>query len=311
MSELLELSLADYVGLRLDVALTQAWPNLSRVQWQKLLQEDAVTIEGMTPKASLRLTGQEIALITLPELMESELIAENIPLDIRYEDSDLLVVNKAAGMVVHPSLGTETGTLVNAVLFHCPDIAGIGGEKRPGVVHRLDKETSGLIVLAKNDATLRSLQEQFQQRTVHKAYLALLEGAVHPEKAMIDAAIGRDMKDRKRMAVIAIGSSATSRPAQTTYKLVQSYQGYSLVRCLLHTGRTHQIRVHMAYIGHPLVGDRLYGHRKQRLGLKRQFLHSAELGFTHPTTQERLNFESDLPTDLQAILDELIARSNL
>lgn len=304
MSESLEFVL-NYPGMRLDLALTKAHPALSRVQWQKLIREKLVTLAGKPVKASLRLSGDEIVVAEIPPVVESDIVAEDLPLDIRYHDDDLIVVNKASGIVVHPSVGNERGTLVNALLHHFPDIEGVGGEKRPGIVHRIDKNTSGLLVVAKNDHTLRHLQAQFKERTVHKVYLALVEGNVKVGKAKIDAPIGRNPKTRREMMVIPPHHSAHSRPAQTTYEVMERYKAYSLVRCILHTGRTHQIRVHLAYIGHPLVGDYVYGRRKQHLLRGRTFLHSAELGFTHPTTGEPCLIKSDLPLDLQNILAKL------
>ena len=306
MGKQLTLDLNDYVGMRLDRALTAAHSDLSRSQWQKLLKEKQVLIGGQPVKANLKVEAGFVIEATLPEAETTELIAENIPLDIRYEDEDLIVLNKAAGMVVHPAAGHESGTLVNALMYHCPDLPGIGGEIRPGIVHRLDKDTSGLIVVAKHDRSLRHLQAQFKERTVHKRYIALVEGQIRPETAMIDAPIGRDPKQRKKMAVIPYRSSATAREAQTTYEADTIFDDYSLINCILHTGRTHQIRVHMAYIGHPLVGDTVYGRRKSSLLKKRHFLHAAELGF-ETLEGERMGFSAELPSELQSIIDHLHA----
>jgi 23S rRNA pseudouridine1911/1915/1917 synthase len=292
-------------GDRLDVALAGALPHLSRSQLQRLIKEGQVLVEGQKARASQRLDRSSRILLTLPDVVESALIPEAIPLDIRYEDDDLLVVNKPAGMVVHPAAGHDAGTLVNAVLAHCPDLPGIGGERRPGIVHRLDKDTSGLILVAKNDAALSYLQGQFKRRTVKKLYLALVEGNIQPSQALIDAPIGRDPRQRKRMAVIPEGASAQSRPAQTTYRLLQSYGDYSLVECQPHTGRTHQIRVHLAFAGFPIVGDTVYGRRKQRLRLDRHFLHAAELVFRRPADGAELALQAGLPVELQTIIDEL------
>ena len=306
----LELTL-DFPGQRLDRALATVWPELSRVQWQKLIREEGVLINGKPSQASFRLRGDEVAVATIPDIVDVDIVGENIPLDIRYEDDDLLVVNKPAGMVVHPSIGTEKGTLVNAILYHCPELLSIGNEKRPGIVHRLDKETSGLLVVAKNDMALRALQEQFKQRTIHKAYLTLVVGHIRPERALIDAPIGRDPKNRQRMTVIPPQSKHFARSAKTSYELVTDYGGYSLVRCTLHTGRTHQIRVHLGYIGFPIVGDPIYGRKRNLLLKGRQFLHSAELGFKHPRTGEEMQFSAELPPELQAVLDKLILAQQL
>lgn len=295
----------DVPGERLDKVLTEQLPALSRTQIQRLLKEGQILVNGRTAKANLRLDGGEEVTITLPEPEETELVPEAIPLDIRYEDDDMLVINKPAGMVVHPAVGHASGTLVNAILAHCPDLPGIGGEKRPGIVHRLDKETSGLIVIAKNERALRHLQAQFKDRTVGKQYLALVDGQVQPPTAVIDAPIGRDPRQRKKMAVIPVGASAHSRPAQTQYTTITGYDDFTLLRCELFTGRTHQIRVHLAYIGFPIVGDKVYGRRKPTLPLGRHFLHAAVLRVKRPSDNEELTLHAELPTELEAILDKL------
>jgi len=293
-------------GERLDRALAAAMPDLSRAQWQRLIKEGQVTRAGQPAKASLRLEGGERVVAVIPEVEETELLPEAIPLDVRYEDSDILLINKPAGMVVHPAAGHEQGTLVNAVLAYCPDLEGVGGEKRPGIVHRLDKDTSGLILVAKNDRALRHLQAQFKARTVGKVYVALVEGQIQPPSALIDAPIGRDPRQRKKMSVILSRTgSVHARPAQTRYRAVTVYDDYSLLECELHTGRTHQIRVHLAYIGYPIVGDTIYGRRRQRIPLKRHFLHAAELTFRRPSDNEQLTFSTELPPELQVVLDHL------
>ena len=309
MSRQLDLIL-DAPGERLDRALAEAHPELSRSQWQQLITDGLVTMQGQPVKASLRLEGGERVQVMLPDVGETDLQAQQIPLDIVYEDEDLLAVNKPAGMVVHPAPGHSEGTLVNAVLGYCPDLEGIGGERRPGIVHRLDKETSGLILVAKNDRTLRHLQRQFKKRTVSKTYLALVEGHVQPPQALIDAPIGRDPRHRQRMSVIAPGSSASSRPAQTEYKLLEKVEQssvgqFSLVECYPRTGRTHQIRVHMAFAGFPIVGDTTYGRRKQGLALDRHFLHASRLAFRRPSDERELALEARLPDELRAVLDSL------
>jgi len=293
------------IGQRVDIALAAVYPDLSRAQWQRLIKEGVVLVDGRPVKASFRLEAITPVVANLPEVTETELLPEAIPLDIRYEDEDFLVVNKPAGMVVHPAAGHERGTLVNAVLAHCPDLPGIGGEKRPGIVHRLDKETSGLIIVAKHDKALRHLQKQFKARTVSKSYLALVEGHIQPPQATIDAPIGRDPRQRKRMAVIRPGSSARSRESQTVYTLLRSYDDFSLVECQPLTGRTHQIRVHLAFAGYPIVGDTVYGPRKPRLPLQRHFLHAAKLVIQRPSDNQPLALEAELPAELQAILHQL------
>lgn len=299
----IELTL-DAIGERLDRALTAAVPDLSRMQWQKLIREGLVTVDGERARAAYRILGGERLAATIPDVVEAEVAAEDIPLDIRYEDSDLIVVNKPAGMVVHPSLGHAGGTLVNALLAHCPDLEGVGGERRPGIVHRLDKDTSGLIVAAKHDHALWYLQNQFKQRTVSKVYLALVNGALQPPEALIDAPIGRDPRHRQKMAVVATGRG-DARPAQTAFRALTYYTDYTHVECRPHTGRKHQIRVHLAYIGFPVAGDTLYGRRKDPLGLDRHFLHAAELTFRRLSDGEELRLSAELPPDLQAVLDLL------
>lgn len=305
MNKNISLPLADYVGLRFDRALALAHPDLSRMQWQALIKTQKVLINDKAIKASSRVEGSEIAHAELPEIVESELLAEDIPLSIKYEDSDLIIIDKPAGMVVHPGTGHESGTLVNAILFHCDDLSGIGDTKRPGIVHRLDKDTSGLIVVAKNDKTLRELQRQFAEREVHKMYLALCDGQVMPATALVDAPIGRNPKARKKMAVIPPNVSATSRESRTMYETKTAFDDYTLVKCFPKTGRTHQIRVHMAYAGFPLMGDKVYGKRKQTVLRTRHFLHAAELGFKHPTSGEDVLFSAELPPELQAVIEQL------
>lgn len=294
----------DMPGERLDKAVVDAVPRLSRTQVQRLIKDGRLLLNGRSAKANFRLEGGESIEINLPSVEETTLIAEDIPLDIRYEDNDVLLINKPAGMVVHPAAGHTTGTLVNAVLGYCTDLAGVGGEKRPGIVHRLDMDTSGIILVAKNDFALQHLQEQFKNRTIHKEYLALVEGQVQPPEALIDAPIGRDPRQRKKMAVIR-HRSAKSRPATTDYRTEIAYDDYTLLSCVLHTGRTHQIRVHLAFIGHPIVGDTVYGRRKQKIHLKRHFLHANRMIFKRPSDNQPLQFEVELPPDLKHVLDAL------
>jgi 23S rRNA pseudouridine1911/1915/1917 synthase len=292
-------------GERLDRALVQLLPQLSRTQVQKLIKEELVLVNGRAAKASLQLEGGEQVLVTMPEPVNTDLVPDDIPLDIRYEDDDLLVVNKPAGMVVHPGTGHYRGTLVNAVLAHCPDVLGVGYEKRPGIVHRLDKYTSGLIVVAKNDQAIHNIQSQFRRRTVDKRYIALVEGQLNPPEALIDAPIGRNKQERKKMAVIPLRQSATSRPAQTRYRTLASYDDHTLVECQPLTGRTHQIRVHLAYIGFPIVGDNVYGRARQRTALGRHFLHAAKITFRRPSDQQEITCEAELPPELVGFLEKL------
>jgi 23S rRNA pseudouridine1911/1915/1917 synthase len=296
------------IGERLDRALTAAVPELSRMQWQRLIREGLVTVDGERARPSYRIVGGEQLVATVPNVVEASVQAEDIPLDVRYEDRDLIVINKPAGMVVHPSLGHEGGTLVNALLAHCPDLEGVGGERRPGIVHRLDKDTSGLIVAAKHDHALWYLQNQFKQRTIVKVYLALVSGSLQPPEAIIDAPIGRDPRHRQKMAVVPT-TRGDARPAQTAYRALTYYgtgtEGYTYAECRPHTGRKHQIRVHLTYVGFPVVGDPLYGRRKDPLALSRHFLHAAELTFRRPSDDEELHITAELPDDLQAALARL------
>jgi 23S rRNA pseudouridine1911/1915/1917 synthase len=289
---------------RLDRALANAWPALSRAQWQRLIKEVHVRLGSAVAKASTSVSAGDVAYASIPDPAATDLVPEPIPLDIRYEDDDIIVINKPAGMVVHPGTGHETGTLVHAVLAHCPDLPGIGGEIRPGVVHRLDKDTSGLVVMAKTEQALRQVQGQFRARRVEKTYLALVHGQISPPRALIDAPIGRDPSNRKRMSVVT-AESARKRDARTAYQAETIYEAYSLIRCKPITGRTHQIRVHLAYIGYPIVGDATYGRRRERLKLARHFLHAHALTFLRPSDKAVLTLTAELPPDLQAVLDRL------
>lgn len=295
----------DKRGERLDSALVQALPNLSRTYCQRLIKSGLVTVDGLSVRPSHRLSGTEVIWVIIPESEDSELVPEDIPLAIISEDDDILVIDKPAGMVVHPAAGNETGTLVNALIHHCPNLPGISGERRPGIVHRLDKHTSGLIVVAKTDTALRNLQKQFQKRTVEKKYQALVEGRLGKQQFVVEAPIGRDPSDRKKMAVISPGAGIKSRSAETRFSLQKLYGNYSLLNCYPLTGRTHQIRVHLAYIGYPIVGDSKYGRRKPTLKFWRTFLHAAELSFQHPTTNYQLSFYSQLPSELSDLLATL------
>lgn len=296
-------------GERLDKALADLFPELSRAQWQRLIKDGNVFVDAKVAKGSYRLTGSETVEAIIPEPAESELTPQAIPLDIRYEDRDIIVINKPSGMVVHPGLGHENSTLVNALLAYVPDLQGVGDTKRPGIVHRLDKDTSGLLVVAKHDAALRHLQAQFKRRTIDKRYLALVEGQIQPPTALIDAPIGRDPRQRKLMCVIPPDSprarSLRSREAQTRYLTLVNFDEFTLVECAPITGRTHQIRVHLAYIGFPIVGDKVYGRRKQRVPLKRHFLHAAKLSFQRPADDLLVSLEAELPDELQKVIEEL------
>ncbi len=294
---------SEAVGERLDKVIAAELGELSRTQVQRLIDDGFVLVDGRAAqKANQRLDGPVTIEVRIPPPGPSTHQPENIPLDIVFENDDLLVINKPAGMVVHPAAGHAGGTLVNAVLGHAPELEGVGDEQRPGIVHRLDKDTSGLIVVAKNDVTHRELQRQFKDREVEKTYLALLDG--HPPTATgrIEAAIGRDVRNRKRMSIV---PDARGRVAVTEYKVKTTYAEHSLVEGYPHTGRTHQLRLHFAYLRCPIVGDTVYGRRTSSLPLKRHFLHAARLTFTLPGSGQPLTLEAPLPPELERVLKRL------
>ncbi|GBF32976.1 ribosomal large subunit pseudouridine synthase D [Desulfocucumis palustris] len=288
-------------GVRLDVFLAGENPDLSRSHVQKLLEDGQVTVNGGPARASYRVKTGDVIMLTVPPPVEMKVEPEPIPLDIYYEDEDVLVVNKPRGMVVHPAEGNYSGTLVNAVLYHCRDLSGINGVLRPGIVHRLDKDTSGLLMVAKNDVSHVELASQLKDRQVVRRYLALAHGVVKAERGVVDAPIGRDPGDRQRMAVV----FRNGKPAVTHYRVKKKYQNHTYMELRLETGRTHQIRVHLSYIGHPVVGDPKYGPARPHFGLDGQFLHAAVLGFKHPRSGQFIQFESPLPGVLAAVLAEL------
>lgn len=285
-------------GERLDVFLAEQSPDLSRSRIRKLIDDGHVTVDGRPGKPSTRLDVGQTVTLELPPMSPAELQPWDVPLSVVFEDNDLIVVDKPAGMTVHPAPGNEDRTLANAVLAHAPDIEGVGGERRPGIVHRLDKDTSGLIVVAKNERTHSHLSDQFKSREVSKVYFALVVGHPNPPEADIDAPIGRHPHDRQRMAIVSRG-----RPAITRYRIVTSYSRSTLIEARPRTGRTHQIRVHLASVGHPVVGDTTYGRSAE--GLPRQFLHAHHLAFTHPVSGENIRFETELPSDLKSYLGRL------
>jgi 23S rRNA pseudouridine1911/1915/1917 synthase len=290
-------------GGRLDRFVAVRLADLSRTAVQRLIDDGFITLNGSSCKASDKVAPGDAIVVRIPPPAPTELIAEDIPLAIVYEDADVAVIDKPAGLVVHPAAGHDHGTLVNALLGHAPDLQGIGGEVRPGIVHRLDKDTSGLIVVAKNERALQVLQGQFKARTIRKMYLALVEGSVEPRAGIIEAPIGRSKTDRKKMAVTRDG-----RSARTRYRVKQIFRqpDLSLVEAYPETGRTHQIRVHFAWLKHPLVGDELYGRQKPIVPVGRHFLHAASLTLTLPNGETH-TFTSKLPDDLQRVLDRLTA----
>ncbi|MEW6446629.1 MAG: RluA family pseudouridine synthase [Bacillota bacterium] len=288
-------------GTRIDLYLAREIPDISRSRFQHFINEGQVLVNARTVRPSYRLRpGDEIS-VHLPPAEIPAIAPEPIPLEIFYEDQDLLVVNKPRGMVVHPGAGHYHGTLVNALLFHCRDLSGINGVLRPGIVHRLDKDTSGLLVVAKNDAAHLSLAAQLKERKVTREYVALVYGTVKEDAGTVSAPIGRHPRDRKKMAV-----NPKGREAVTHFTVAARFRKYTLLRLHLNTGRTHQIRVHLAYIGHPVVGDLKYGPARPHLGLEGQFLHAGTLGFTHPKSGKPLRFEAPLPPELGTVLMNLI-----
>ncbi len=291
---------AEDKGKRIDKFISDNIAELTRSAVQNIIESEAVAVDGRTAAKNYKIRGGEEIIVNIPEPQPMDSVAENIPLEIVYEDNDLLVVNKPKGMVVHPAHGNYTGTLVNALLYHCGDsLSGINGVIRPGIVHRIDKNTSGLLIVAKNDAAHIHLAAQIKAHSFTREYEAVACGYFKDSEGTIDAPIGRHKTDRKKMCVTA----ENSRNAVTHYSVVRQYGGYAHVRLRLETGRTHQIRVHLAYIGHPILGDDVYG--RVYKGLDGQCLHARKIGFIHPTTGEYLEFTSELPKYFSAVLDKL------
>ncbi|GLV21011.1 pseudouridine synthase [Sphingobium sp. TomMM35A] len=297
-------------GLRLDKALAELLPDLSRERLKSLIVEGDVTTEGRTLNPSMKVAVGQLFAISIPAPVAAEAIAQDIPLTIVHEDADLIVVDKPAGLVVHPAAGNLDGTLVNALLHHCRgELSGIGGVARPGIVHRIDKDTSGLLVVAKSDRAHEGLAQQFKAHSIDRLYAAIVYGLPQPPAGTVDTWIGRSDSDRKKMAVHREGRG---KHAVTHYRLIERLAGAALVECRLETGRTHQVRVHMAHLGHPLIGDPVYSRDRkgfktilETLRFKRQALHAKRLGFIHPLTGQKLSFDSALPTDMQELLSEL------
>lgn len=297
-------------GTRLD-AFVSATGELTRSAAVRLIEEGAITVGGKSVAKNYKLRAGDEVEILLPEPTPSEAQPEDIALDVVYEDGDIIVINKPVGMVVHPAAGNEQGTLVNALLYHCGDsLSGIGGVVRPGIVHRIDKDTSGLLVVAKNDDAHNYLAERIKTHEVGRIYYALLVGNLKEDRGTVDAPIGRHPRDRKKMAVLG-AADGRSRNAVTHYEVLERYRGYCFVRCRLETGRTHQIRVHMAHLGHPLVGDVTYGGGKTKFELSNksliegQCLHAGELKLTHPRTGEEMHFRCELPREMQILIEKM------
>lgn len=293
--------IAEKSGERLDVFLARKYPEMSRSHLQKLITAEEVLINGKSRKANYKLSEGELVSLSLPEPEVINISPENIPLDILYEDSDIIVINKPRGMVVHPAAGVTTGTLVNALLAHCDDLSGINGVIRPGIVHRLDKDTSGVMVAAKNDAAHINLSEQIKNKTAKRVYWAIVFGNIKESSGTINGDIGRNPNDRQKMAIV----TANGKPATTKFKVLERFGQYTLIECRLLTGRTHQIRVHMTSIGHPLVGDPKYGRGKSPFKIQGQALHSLNLTLVHPKTGKEMIFEAPLPEDMKKILSAM------
>lgn len=289
---------------RIDVVVTAHFADTSRSHVQKWLADGLVSVNDKVVKANYKVQFDDCICVKPETPKEVALLAEDIPLDVVYEDRDVIVINKPRGLVVHPAAGNEAGTLVNALLQHCRDLSGINGELRPGIVHRLDKDTSGVMVAAKSDQAHVGLAAQIKERSAGRTYIAIVHGNVKEEQGVIKAPIGRHPVDRKKMAVV----FQNSKEAITDFQVLERFGNYTVVQCKLRTGRTHQIRVHMAYIGHPVVGDPKYGPAKSHFAINGQALHSATLHFVHPVTGEALEFSAPLPEDMQAILAELRKR---
>ena len=288
-------------GLRLDSFLSEQLPDMSRSAAQKLMEQGHVLVNGQSVKKNYKTRAEDEIEITLPEPQIVDIQPENIPLDVRYEDEDVIVINKPKGLVVHPAPGHWSGTLVNGLMYHCAgSLSGINGELRPGIVHRIDMDTSGLLIVAKNDFAHASLAEQLKDHSLSRIYEAVVVGNIRSDSDTIDAPIGRHPADRKKMAV----TEKNSRPAVTHFQVIDRYQGYTHLRLQLETGRTHQIRVHLSWQNHPIVGDSVYGKGKE-LGLSTQCLHARQLSFRHPRTGETVTVESPLPEYFETVLKKL------
>ena len=289
-------------GERIDKYLSEQLEDMTRSHIQKLIKENMVRVNGMAVKSNFKLSASDQIEVKIPELKEPDILPENIPLDILYEDQDILVVNKPKGMVVHPAPGHYTGTLVNAIMYHCKDnLSGINGVMRPGIVHRIDMDTTGSLLICKNDRAHQALAEQLKEHSITRKYHAIVHGRLKEDEGTIDKPIGRHPIDRKKMSV----HCTNGREAITHYRVLKRFQQFTYIECQLETGRTHQIRVHMSSIGHPILGDQVYGPAKCPYKLQGQTLHAKVLGITHPTTGEYMEFDAPLPDYFQGLLEKM------
>lgn len=289
-------------GERIDKYLSEQLEDMTRSHIQKLIKENMVRVNGMTVKSNFKLSASDQIEVEIPELKEPDILPENIPLDILYEDQDILVVNKPKGMVVHPAPGHYTGTLVNAIMYHCKDnLSGINGVMRPGIVHRIDMDTTGSLLICKNDRAHQALAKQLKEHSITRKYHAIVHGRLKEDEGTIDKPIGRHPIDRKKMSV----HCTNGREAVTHYRVLKRFQQFTYIECQLETGRTHQIRVHMSSIGHPILGDQVYGPAKCPYKLQGQTLHAKVLGITHPTTGEYMEFDAPLPDYFQGLLEKM------
>lgn len=296
----LEVSFED-ANKRIDAFVSSKVEDVSRTQVQRLIEEGKILVKGKKIKSNYKVKEGDSISIEIPDPVKIDILPEDIDIEIIYEDDDVAVVNKPQGMVVHPAAGNYTGTLVNALLSRCSNLSGINGEIRPGIVHRIDKDTSGVLVIAKNDNAHKKLSEQIKEHSVNRIYVAIVEGVIKNDSGVINLPIGRHPVERKKMAVVSKGG----RNAVTHFKVIERFKENTLIEAKLETGRTHQIRVHMAYIGHPLVGDPVYGYKKQKYKLKGQALHAMTLGFIHPTKGEYMEFSAPLPDYFNELLRKL------
>ena len=301
MNQKLLITNSDYIGLRLDKVLVSELKDRSREFIMRLIDEGEVLVNDKKAKNSYRVKENDEITINIPEVKNLDATPQDIPLDIVYEDDDIIVINKPRDLVVHPSNGHEDGTLVNALLAHCTNLSGINGVKRPGIVHRIDKDTTGLLVVAKNDYAHEFLAKQLEDHTLHREYIALVKGVIKEEDGKIIAPIGRDKYNRQKMAV----DVKNGKPAVTHFHVLKRFNQYTLISCVLETGRTHQIRVHMNYIGYPIEGDPVYGPKSHLLFDKGQLLHAEKLILIHPKTKKKMTFSAPLPKDFQDVIDNL------